>query len=66
VEEKRVAKNLDKLFADNRLNPVQLAHLTARMMNDKTNAAVTEWYSWHVDLQIQQEYPDQCLLDLEF
>ena len=66
MDEKRVARNLDKLFSDNRLNPVQLAHLTARMMNDPTNAAVTEWYSWHVDLCVQQEWPEQSLFDLEF
>lgn len=66
MDEKRYARSLDKIFSDNRLNPVQLAHLTARMMNDPTQAAVTEWYSWHYDLLVQQEYPGQTLLDLNF
>ena len=66
MDEKRYARNLDKIFSDNRINPVQLAHLTARMMNYPTQAAVTEWYSWHYDLLIQQEYPEQSAFDLEF
>ena len=66
MDEKRIARNLDKIFSDTRLNAVELAHLTARTMNDHANSIVTQWYSWHYDLLIQQEYPGQTLLDLDF
>lgn len=63
--EKRTAGKIDAIFSDLRINPVQLAHLTARMMNDKANANLTHWYTWHIDLCYQQHDPSQGMFDID-
>ena len=69
MDEKALAKKLDDIFSDNRINHVQLAHVTARTMNGETNAMLDSWYAWHIDLvrlREEYQYPGQEIFDLGY
>jgi hypothetical protein len=47
MREKRIAQKLADLFADSRINEIELGNQTASLFNATIEAKAQEWLAWH-------------------
>jgi hypothetical protein len=66
MKEKRIAQKLADLFADSRINEIELAHQTAILFSDTIEDKATSWLAWHNATKNFQPSPlEQPAINLE-
>lgn len=65
MAEKHDAEKIAKVFADTRLNEVELANHTAHTFNDIMNEKMLRWFRFHhfVKNGFKDEFPEPIELD---